>query len=109
MGYSNYRKIESVVEKFNLDVKCGRFINDIEPVKPGVWLRETLSLADFLPMTSEKAQAERIISPILLEAVRPFGTEISFFSGEDLTIKPANDLAGECDFCLARHPHKTLS
>ncbi len=106
MGYSNYRKIKTVIKKFNLDIKWGRFIDEVEPAEPSAWLKETLSLTDFLPLTNEKAKAERIISPILIEAVKPFREQISFFSGESLNIRPEDDLAGECDFFFALHPPK---
>lgn len=105
MGYSNYREIKSVVKKFNLGIKWGKFISDdIESVEPSAWLRETLSMIDFLPLTNEKARAERIISPILVEAVKPFIAQVSFFSGEPLNIRPEDDLSGECDFFFALHP-----
>lgn len=104
MGYSNFKKIKTVVKRFDLGVKLGRFLTEIAPVEPSDWLKETLSLADFLPLTNEKAKAERIISPILIEAVKPFNQQISFFSGENLSVKPDDDLTGECDFFFALHP-----
>lgn len=106
MGYSNYRKIKTVIKKFNLGIEWGRFLDGIEPVEPGEWLKETLSLIDFLPLTNEKSKAERMISPILIEAVKPFKEQVSFFSGEDLNIRPEDDLSGECDFFFALHPPK---
>ena len=106
MGYSNYREIEEVVKKFGLDTELGRLFRDTATIEPSAWLRETLSLFDFWPVNSEKAQAERLISPILLDAVRPFRTEISFFSGAALEAQAEADLAGATDFCLTLNPLK---
>ena len=104
MGYSNYRQIKNVVKKFGLGIKWGRFLTGTAPVEPSAWLQETLSLIEFLPLTNEKAKAERIISPILVEAVKPFKRQIAFFSGETLNVRPEDDLSGECDFFFALHP-----
>ncbi len=107
MGYSNYRKIRSVVKKFNLDMKSvSLFADDLEKVEPGEWLLQTLRMAKETPITNEKSKSERIVSPILLEASRDYTEKISFFSGEALNVRAEDDLAGECDFFFALHPPK---
>ncbi len=106
MGYSNYKKLKTVVKKFGLDAKITALFPPIEGVLPSSWLVETLSLAEFLPLTNEKAKAERLISPILSEIARAYQTQISLFSGEDLNVRSEDDLNGECDFFFALHPPK---
>ncbi len=106
MGYSNFRKIKSVVKKFNLDVNWVDLFGEIAPVEPSSWLAETLEIAKLMPLTNEKTKAERVVSPILLEVLRNYIDRISFFSGEDLNIRPEDDLSGECDFFFALHPPK---
>ncbi|CAN5470792.1 hypothetical protein BH20ACI1_BH20ACI1_20640 [soil metagenome] len=106
MGYSNYRKIKTVVKKFNLEVSWLSLFDEIIPVEPSSWLAETLELSKLMPLTNEKTKSERVVSPILMEVSRNYIDRISFFSGEDLNIRPEDDLSGECDFFFALHPPK---
>lgn len=106
MGYSNYRKIKTVVKKFHLDMQSVVLFDEITPVMPSAWLIETLRRATISPPTNEKAKAERIVSPILIEVLNDYSDIISFFSGEELNVKSEDDLAGECDFFFALHPPK---
>lgn len=85
------------------------FVNlfgEIETVAPSDWLLETLRRARPLPLRNEKTKAERIISPILLEVAGNYLDRVSFFSGEQINVRPSDDLAGECDFFFALHPPK---
>lgn len=106
MGYSNYRKIKTVVKKFNLEVSWTSLFDKINPVEPSAWLAETLEISKLLPLTNEKTKSERVVSPILMEVSRNYVDKVSFFSGEDLNIRPEDDLSGECDFFFALHPPK---
>ncbi len=106
MGYSNYKKIKTVVKKFGLDAQKEILFAEITSVEPSRWLQETLELAHSLPLTNEKSKAERIISPILAEIAKSYYNEISFFSGEAINVKPEDDLAGECDFIFTLRPKK---
>lgn len=106
MGYSNYRKIRTLVKKFNLEVSWVSLFDDVKPVEPSAWLAETLQISRLLPLTNEKTKSERVVSPILMEVSRNYVDKISFFSGEDLNIRPEDDLSGECDFFFALHPPK---
>ena len=106
MGYSNYRKLKTVVKKFNLEVSWVSLFDQIESVEPSAWLAETLEISRLLPLTNEKTKSERVVSPILMEVSRNYLDKISFFSGEDLNIRPEDDLSGECDFFFALHPPK---
>ncbi|MCY7345552.1 MAG: hypothetical protein LH614_04960 [Pyrinomonadaceae bacterium] len=106
MGYSKFRKIQDVVERFNLDMRLQRLFQEIEPVSPSEWLLETLSVSELLPLTNEKSKAERVISPILTEVAKVYTEKVSFFSGEQINVKPEDDLSGECDFFFALQPPK---
>ena len=106
MGYSNYRKIKTVIKKFNLDMLSLNLFADVQTVEPSDWLKETLRRTETVLLTSEKAKSERVISPILTEVFQSYRDRISFFSGEALNVKPEDDLAGECDFFFALHPPK---
>ena len=106
MGYSNFKKIRTVSRKFKIDVLLVDLFNNIQPIQPSSWLLESLQIAKRMPMTNEKSKAERIVSPILLEISKDYSDRISFFSGENIDIRPEDDLAGECDFFFGLHPPK---
>ena len=98
MGYSVFRKIETVVKKFGLSAKRRALFDDIELYTPSTWLVETLNKAKFIPLTNEKTKSERIVSPILVEIAESYQNLVTLFSGERLDVNKDNDLSGECDF-----------
>jgi hypothetical protein len=106
MGYSNFKKIKTVVKKFNLDSRFVELFSSIQPVEPSAWLKETLALSKMMPMMNEKTKAERVISPMLLDVVKNYTEKISFFSGESIDVDAAQDLSGECDFFFSLQPPK---
>lgn len=104
MGYSNFKKLKTVVKKFNLATKLEPIFESIPPIDPSTWLVETLKKSKIGPLTNEKTKSERIISPILLEVAESYQDKITLFSGEDLRVNSEDDLSGECDFMFALHP-----
>ena len=107
MGYSNFKKIKTVVKKFNLDVQIVNLFPEVEKVEPSAWLVETLRRSNVMVLTNEKTKSERVISPILVEIAQSYTAHISFFLGEPLNVRPEDDLSGECDFFFALHPPKS--
>ncbi|MEM6299653.1 MAG: hypothetical protein AAF740_13270 [Bacteroidota bacterium] len=105
MGYSNFKKLEQVTKKFGLSARRKRLFNDITPIKPSSWLKETLELADLVPLRNEKVKSERIVSPILIEVAKAFQQNTTLFSGETLEINPQDDLTGACDFFFTLIPY----
>jgi hypothetical protein len=108
MGYSNYKSLKMALKKLNLDEIDLNLFPNIEPVAPSNWLIETLKIADRMPLTNEKSKSERVISPILAEAALHYESQITLFSGEDLTVDIDKDLSGACDFFFAKHPRKSV-
>jgi hypothetical protein len=106
MGYSNYKKLHQVKSKFGLKVVSTNLFADanIQSIPVSEWLRISLERAYNTPPTNEKSKSERLVSPVLLEVSDVFKNDISFFSGEDLSINPDDDLAGPCDFFFALTP-----
>ncbi len=98
MGYSIFRKIETVVKKFGLSAKRRALFGDIIPYTPSAWLVETLKKSKFMPLMNEKTKSERIVSPILVEIAESYQDKITLFSGSNLEVNPKDDLSGECDF-----------
>ena len=106
MGYSKYKKLKTVVKKFNLDAQSTSLFDSITPHEPSSWLLDTLKKSRIVPLNNEKTKAERIISPILLEIAEFYQDKITLFSGEELEVNAADDLSGACDFFFVLHPHK---
>jgi hypothetical protein len=98
MGYSNFKKIKTVVKKFKLDMQLVDLFASVALVEPSAWLIETLEMAEIAPLTNEKSKSERIVSPILLEIAKQYRNKISLFSGEDINVRSEDDLSGPCDF-----------
>ncbi len=98
MGYSNFKKIETLVKKFNLSARRQNLFKDVQGIEPSLWLKETLEMSKLVPLRNEKVKSERIVSPILLEVAKAFQQEITLFSGELLEVDAKEDLIGECDF-----------
>lgn len=98
MGYSNFKKIKTVVKKFKLDMQLVDLFTSVTPVQPSAWLIESLEIAEIAPLTNEKSKSERIVSPILLEIAKQYRNRISLFSGEDINVRSEDDLSGPCDF-----------
>ncbi len=76
----------------------GRLLVKIKSVRPSKWLQKSLSLAYEMPLSNEKSKAERLVSPVLMEVSFAFRQRLTLFSGEDLTVRAEDDLAGPCDF-----------
>jgi hypothetical protein len=108
MGYDSFKKLKPTLKKLNLiETDANLFLNAL-PVEPSDWLLQTLKIAKRLPLTNEKSKSERVISPILTEIAMCFDKEITFYSGEDLTLDAILDLSGECDFFFAKHARKVV-
>ena len=106
MGYSNYKNLRQTLKKLQLTETDVNLFPTIKPVQPSDWLLQALSMAQRMPLTSEKSKSEKIISPILSEIALEYENQITLFSGEDLPVDAEKDLSGECDFFFAKHPKK---
>ncbi len=108
MGYSNYRNLKQALTKLELEEIDINLFPILEPVQASAWLLQTLAIADRTPLTNEKTKSERVVSPILLEVLLQYETQVTLYSGEDLTVDIAKDLSGECDFFFSKHPRKNV-
>jgi len=106
MGYSNFKKVKHVTEKFGLRaVRVPLFTEQVEAIAPSQWLTQSLVIASAIPLTNEKAKSERLISPILSEVHILHKDKVTLFSGEELSVSPKEDLNGACDFFFAANPN----
>jgi hypothetical protein len=106
MGYSKFKKLETVTKKFGLDAQNIELFAVIAPVEPSAWLVETLKKSRLVPLRNEKVKSERIVSPILLDIAEYYQNSITLFSGEQLEINAKDNLSGECDFFFVLAPRK---
>ena len=105
MSYEDFT-IEDLRLNFNIRDKRVYMFDNINPVSPSSWLNQTLAYAKELPVKSEKARSELIITPILLELRAKNNNYFTFYSGDTLPADKEKGLNGECDFMLAK---ETLS
>jgi len=104
MGYSKFKKIETVTKTFGLSVKRKYLFENIVSLELSSWLTETLRMAKNFPLRNEKVKSERIVSPILVEVANAYQEYVTLFSGEDLEINADENLSGACDFFFTLVP-----
>jgi hypothetical protein len=98
-SYSHF-KADDLAE-LGLEVVQDYVFTHIEPQTPSNWLIETFAFNQQIPMISEKARSELLITPILLEMRRRNPHSFTFFSGCSLNVDAGRGLKGVCDFILA--------
>lgn len=108
MPYSQIT-LRQLVQEFNLTLEEKmRLFPNVQPISPtellSMTLQETLPLATAI--NSEKARAELIIAPVLLEVKRKMNYQIGLFSGNDFTVDTSRGLNGSPDFLITRSPEQ---
>jgi hypothetical protein len=93
MGYSNYETLKQALKKLQLEEIDIDLFTKITPVNPSEWLRQTLAIAEQIPLTNEKSKSERIISNVLVDVVLAYQSNITLYSGEELYVDEKQDLA----------------
>jgi hypothetical protein len=101
MAFSN-TKLNDVLEKYSLIEDKQDVFPNLQAVAPSEWLLDMIAMSNELPLNSEKAKSEFIVSPILLEVWKKNNKQFSIFSGVTLDVQA--DLRGECDFILSKGP-----
>lgn len=108
MDYGNYKTLRQAIERLGLEETDENLFPNIQPVEPSAWLVQTLAMGKIMPLTNEKSKSERLISPILMEVAVQYRSQITLYSGEEMTVDEKQDLSGYCDFFLAKHPRKEV-
>ncbi len=67
------------------------------------WLKKVLSIGQTLPLRTEKAKSEAVVSPILFYLKDLNDDFLIMYSGEVLKVDRKLGLNGECDFLLAKN------
>lgn len=112
MSYNEFT-IKEVKNFFQLETveKLGIF-SELEEVTISEYL--TVTLEENVPLAvsinTQKAYSELIIVNILVEVLKIFNHQISFFSGISFNVDEENNLFGNCDFVIsASHEQLFLS
>lgn len=100
MAYSGF-KLRQLKQQFKINEKGIPLFPQITPLIPSDWLNQTLNIGLKMPLLSEKARSERIISPILFELWEQNNEKFGIYSGFNLEADSKQGLNGECDFILA--------
>ncbi|MBD1808411.1 hypothetical protein H6F98_23575 [Microcoleus sp. FACHB-SPT15] len=103
MAYSDFTTLTKVREAFGLTIEESiNLFTDIPEVLPSSHLQTTLNENVFLAtaINTEKARAELIIAPVLLEVRRMLNFQIGFFSGSEFNVDLQAGLSGYCDYIL---------
>jgi hypothetical protein len=103
-----YSELE-VKGRFQLRIaEAEEYFADVPAVKPSDFLNQML--AENIPLavaiSTEKARAELIIAPVLLEARRHVQRRVSLFSGVEFTVDQSQGLNGVCDFLFSLSPEQ---
>jgi hypothetical protein len=100
-SYSHF-SLEDISNQFGIQNKRQRLFDNIVEIPPSDWLNNSLSIAEELPIKSEKARSEMIVVPILVELRKLNNKFFTIYSGETLMADAEKGLKGECDFILAK-------
>jgi hypothetical protein len=103
MAYSDFTTLTKVREAFGLTIEESiDLFTETPEVLPSAYLQTTLNENVFLAtaINTEKARAELIIAPVLLEVRRILNFQIGFFSGSEFNVDLQAGLSGYCDYIL---------
>jgi hypothetical protein len=99
MSYSDFT-LETVYKVLGVTFQAGIFFERVNSIEVSPWLQETLRKGMQLPLLSEKARSEFLVTPILLASRELCGNKFAVYSGQRLDVDPQRGLVGECDFIL---------
>lgn len=107
MPYSEYTSLSKLKQRLKIQHQASAWLSAIaiENIVPSEILKGDISLGLRLPLNTEKARSENLISPILREVLRRNEDKISFFSGYGFNVDESLGLNGNCDYLLAGRPY----
>jgi len=103
MAYNAFT-LQELKRTFKLNVLESRDLySRVKPLPIRAHLRQSLDAGAplALAMSTEKARAELIIAPILMEVRRQCAGRLSLLSGMEFSVDPERGLSGFCDFLLS--------
>ena len=101
MAYTSFT-LYDLRSNFGIRDHVQSLFKDITPLPMSDWLRDTLAMTQQMPLSSEKAKSELVVTPILVELRNRNNNFFTVYSGEVLNVDAAQGLTGECDFILTK-------
>jgi hypothetical protein len=99
MPYSKFTVV-SVKKQFGLTDKTVSLFENVTPIEPSDWLKETLERTKRVALFSEKSRSEVIVMPILIEIRKNNNDSFAIYSGAIFDVDKKQGLNGEVDFIL---------
>jgi hypothetical protein len=91
------------LKKLGLNIiRAELFVDAITPVPPSDFLLKTLAINNEIPIESEKAKSELLITPILTEVRVHNPKKFTYFSGYQFNVNRKLGLTGYCDYIISR-------
>jgi hypothetical protein len=99
-SYSQYSADD--LNELGIEIVNGNLFPEITPIQPSELLIQILELNKQLPLQSEKAKSELLISPILNEIWVKNPHVFTYFSGYQFNVDNKRGLKGFCDYLLSK-------
>ena len=110
MAYGSFT-LQQVHREFDIEIiEEADLFGEIQAVEVDPILRGQLELQVPLAtgLSTEKARAELIVAPVLMDIFRRIGGRIGFFFGVEFDVDDARGLEGYCDYLFTRSPSVLL-
>lgn len=101
MAYRDFT-FERLAREFGITDEVAPLFDGLPRLEPSNHLLHTLGIATNLPLRSEKARSEYIVTPILFELLERNRQFFMLYSGEPFNIDRDRGLSGEIDFFIAK-------
>jgi hypothetical protein len=99
-SYSHFKSAD--IENLGLEVKRKHLFSNIGEIAPSAWLLQTLEINQQVPIDSEKAKSELLITPLLNEVRLKNPRSFTYFSGYQFDVDAQRGLKGFCDFIVSK-------
>jgi len=99
-SYSNFT-VEDI-KGLGISMIRGPLFGEIESVEASEFLVKTLAINREVPIESEKAKSELLITPVLTEIRLRNPKQLTYFSGYQFNVDAKRGLNGFCDFIISK-------
>jgi Holliday junction resolvase len=104
MAYSDFT-LSKLQRNFGIEYHRDNLFNiPLKKTEPSERLKMDIDEGLLMPVFSEKAKSELLITPIFREIRRTNHNKFTFFSGFSFDVDAKRELNGICDFLLTRKP-----
>ncbi len=101
-SYSDYN-LEHLREILGID-NAKKDLNLLKTIlEPSDFLVQTIKRNQTLPINSEKARSELLITPVLVEWIVRNPEKLQYLSGNTFDVDPDKFLKGRCDYLFTKH------